>query len=87
MYILTGQIWAVSTNCGWQNRNSFIIWTLNFINRLSNYRLQLDDSIRKAKAVLILDGHNSRENPIAIDLLKLSNIEVIILPSHTTHLL
>ena len=86
-YILAGQILAVSTKSGWQNRNPFLIWTFNFINWLSNYRLQLDESIRNDKALIILDGHNSRENPIAIYLLKLSNFEVIILPFHTTHLL
>ena len=86
-YIETGQIWACSSESGWQNRNSFLIWTLNFINWLSCYRLQLDPEIRDQTAVLILDGHNSRENPLSLYFLKSFNIEVLILPAHTTHLL
>lgn len=86
-YIITGQIWAVSSSSGWQTRNTFLIWTINFINWLSSFRLKLDEEIRDNSALLILDGHNSRENPLAIYLLKLFNINVLILPSHTTHLL
>ena len=86
-FVQTGQIWAVSSNSGWENRNTFLYWTLNFINLLSSYRLSLSEDIRYNEAVLILDGHNSRENPLAIYLLKSFNINVIILPSHTTHLL
>lgn len=86
-YIQTGQLWAISNSSGWQTRNSFLIWSINFINWVSNYRLTLDESIRNKSAVLILDGHNSRENPLALYLLKMNNIDVIILPAHTTHLL
>lgn len=45
LYIITGQIWAVSSNSGWQTSNTFLIWTINFINRLSTYRLQLYEEI------------------------------------------
>lgn len=86
-YLITGQIWAVSSNSGWETRNTFLIWTINFINYVSNYRLQLDEEIRNNEALLILDGHNSRENPLAIYLLKKFHINVLILPSHTSHLL
>ncbi|KAK8889283.1 hypothetical protein M9Y10_034029 [Tritrichomonas musculus] len=86
-YIESGQLWACSSNSGWQNRNSFLIWSLNFINWLSCYRLGLDEEIRNERAVLILDGHNSRENPISLHFFTLFNIDVIILPAHTTHLL
>ena len=86
-YIQTGQLWAISNSSGWQTRNSFLIWSINFINWVSNYRLTLDESIRNKSAVLILDGHNSRENPLTLYLLKMNNIDVIILPAHTTHLL
>ena len=86
-YIILNQIWSVSTESGWQNRDSFLIWCINFINWLSNYRLTLDSSIRNQKALLILDGHTSRENPISLYILKIHNIDVLILPAHTTHLL
>ena len=56
-------------------------------NLLSNYRLRLDPSIRNQKALLIMDGHHSRENPVAIMLLEANNINLLILPSHVTHIL
>lgn len=86
-YINLGQILCVSTESGWQNRESFLIWCINFINWLSNYRLTLDDSIRDQKVLLILDGHTSRENPISLYILKINNIDVLVLPSNSTHLL
>lgn len=86
-YINLGQIWCVSTERGWQNGESFLIWYINFINWLSNYRLTLDASISDQKALLIVDGHTSRENPISLYILKTLNIDVLVLPSHTTHLL
>lgn len=82
-----GQIWCCSTQSGWQNRNSFLLWTINFINWLSSYRKTLDQSIRDSKAVLIIDGHTSRENPKAIYILNMNNVEILVLPAHTTHLL
>ena len=36
---------------------------------------------------MILDCHNSRENPLALKALKQNNIEIVILLAHTTHLL
>lgn len=82
-----GQTFCCSTDSGWQNCNSFILYTINFINWLSSYRLTLDSSIRNNKAVLILDGHTSRENPKAIYILNMNNIEILVLPAHTIHLL
>ena len=86
-YIKNGQIWACSTPSGWQTRDTFLLWCINFINWLSQYRLSLDESINSDRAVLIMDGHTSRENPLALYILKLNNIDVLILPSHCTHLL
>lgn len=87
-FIDSGLILACSTPSGWQTRNSFLLWASNFINWLSNYRLSLSPELREKKAVLILlIGLNSRENPLALKALKQNNIEVIILPAHTTHLL
>lgn len=86
-YINLGQIWCVSTDSGWQNRDSFLIWCINFINWLSSYRLTLYTTIREQKALLIIDGHTSRENPISLYILKINHIDVLVLPAHTTHLL
>lgn len=82
-----GQIWCASTQSGWQNRNSFLLWVINFVNWVSAFRHTLDKSIQNSKAILILDGHTSRENPIAIYILHIHNIDTLVLPAHTTHLL
>ena len=38
-------------------------------------------------ALLIIDGHSSRACPLALLLLRKASIDVLILPSHTTHVL
>ena len=86
-FIKNGQILACSTSSGWKNRESFLLWSINFINCLSQYRLTLDQSIRSERAVLIMDVHTSRENPLELYILKLNNIDVIIIPLRCTHLL
>ena len=43
--------------------------------------------INHEKAILFLDGHSSRLCPAAIDYFQRHNVTVIILPSHTTHIL
>lgn len=63
-----------------------MFFSICFVNLLSQFRLKLDKSIRNSKAILILDGHKSRENPVAIKILKQHNIEVFIIPAHTSHL-
>ena len=43
--------------------------------------------MRNKNVLLILDGHTSRENPIALEYLKLYGVNVLILPGHCTHVL
>ena len=82
----SGQAWFASSQSGWMCRDLFLIWVIHFINWLSSYRLTLNSHIRNAAALLILDGHSSRECPIALALLKSSNCNVLVLPGHTTHI-
>ena len=83
----SGSAWFASSSSAYMTRDLFLQWTILFINWLSNYRLRLDPSIRNQKALLIMDGHHSRENPVAIMLLEANNINLLILPSHVTHIL
>ena len=53
---------------------------------MSTFRTLLDASIRNSKAILIMDGHKSRENPVALKIFKDHNIDIFIIPSHTSHL-
>ena len=53
---------------------------------MSNYRLRLSQKIRNNLALLIVDGHKGRENPLAIKLLKDNSINTFVLPLHTSHI-
>lgn len=49
-------------------------------------RMKLPTQIRNARAVLFLDRHSSRRCPIALWLLDRANVEVIIEPANTSHI-
>ena len=36
---------------------------------------------------MLIDGHTSREIPLALEILASQNVNVVVLPSHTTHIL
>ena len=82
-----GQAYFASSRNGWQTCDTFLFFIICFINRLSLFRKTLEKSIREKEALLILDGHKSRENSIALKLLKQNKVTVFILPAHTTHLI
>ena len=85
--VATHQINVASSPNGWMNRSAFLMWTLNFVCWLQMFRTTLPPGIKYKPAVLLLDGHNSRENPLAMEILKKSNVHIIVLPAHTTHVL
>ena len=81
-----GMAWFASSKSGWMNRDLFLVWTVNFLNWLSRYRLELHSSIRSSRALLVLDGHGSRECPLALKMLHDHGVDVLTLPAHTTHI-
>ena len=85
--VFSNKISVGSTSNGYMTRDMFLIWTILFINWLMSYRLTLPADIRESRAVLIIDGHLSRENPLACLLFRKAFVDVIVLPSHTTHVL
>ena len=85
--VYSGQIAVASTTTGWMDRWCFLIWCIHFVSWLTQYRSHLPLSLRGKNLLLIMDGHSSRENPIALEYLKLYGIEVLILPGHCTHVL
>jgi hypothetical protein len=78
----------ISSDSGRMNRKTFIIWC-HFINyQIFKYRENsLAPHLQKERILLILDGHNSRENFHGISLLQSHGIDVLILPPHSTHIL
>ena len=80
-------IWVGSSSNGYMTRDLFLLWTFNFINWMSQYRLSLPQDIRDKRALILLDGHTSRECPLALLLLRRACIDVVIFPSHCTHVI
>ena len=78
--------WIASTKSGWQTKESFFVWCVFFTHWLSLYRVNLPENIRNMPALLIVDGHSSRQCPIAIELMKIHNNNIVVLPSHTSHI-
>ena len=82
-----GEITFASSNSGWETRETFLFLTICFINALSEYRQDLQEEIKNNKALLIIDGHSSRENAYAMQLLSEANVHVLVIPAHTSHIL
>ena len=86
-FIDHGLIHLASSPSGWQTRDTFIYWALCLINEMSFYRKTLSRDIRNKEALLIMDGHSSRECPFGLALLRDNKIDVLILPAHSTHVM
>lgn len=78
-----------SSPSGWITSKIFLIWCLFFIGEINKHREILratyGDKAKTTPCVLIVDGHKSRINSEAIELLFMNNIQLIILPAHTSH--
>jgi hypothetical protein len=71
---------------GWMNRKLFAAWVDNvFLKHVTAVRQQLNQP--NASAVLITDRHNSRECPEALTRLMASNVTVLTLPAHSSHII
>ena len=86
-YVRSGKIWLASSTSGWMDTHLFLTWAINFVNWLTHYRNTLSPNIAAKPALLVLDGHPSRECPAALSLFAWANIKCVILPSHCTHVL
>jgi serine/threonine protein kinase len=82
-----GEAWLCASDSGWQTRETFFLWTVNFAHWTTFYRAQLPPSLKKSGILLILDGHSSRQCPAALELLRAFRIQVLVLPSHCSHVL
>jgi hypothetical protein len=76
-----------SSESGWITKNLFLVWTIYFVAELSYYRLRLPINLQNQRALLVLDGHNSRENPAALLILDAFLVDVLTLPGHHSHIL
>ena len=81
----SGRAWFCSSQSGWITRDLFFLFTVHFINWLSLYRSTLPADIRELRALLVLDGHTSRECPLALLLLRNAKVDVLTIPGHSSH--
>jgi hypothetical protein len=71
---------------GWITKDLFTYFALIFIVQISQYRMTLPENIREKPILLILDGHTTRLCLEAALIFSIWKIDVVILPSHTSHL-
>ena len=76
-----------SSAAGWMTKNLFSYYCLLLICQVSYYRLSLPENIRHERILLLVDGHPSRYNFEATLILYLFDIDLALIPPHTSHLL
>lgn len=81
----TGQAYFARSQSDRQAKDTFSWYAILFINWLSAYKLQRNKEVRDSLVILIVDGHKSRECSIGIKLSKNHNIDLFIIPTHTSH--
>ena len=76
--------WAffVSSPSGWINGRLFVAFCVYFCHVVSQFHAQ--EQITE-NAWLILDGHKSRANSVAVEYCARHGVNLVILPAHTTH--
>lgn len=81
------ECYFVSTLSGWMTKKTFLYYTFLIISQISQYRLTLDEKIRDDPILLIMDGAKSHISFISAYLFSLFNIDLLLIPPHTSHLL
>ena len=76
-----------SSLSGWMTKNIFIFYCIFLISEISKERLTMKDELKEEPFLLICDGHPSRYCFVACYLLYLFNIDLLVLPPHSTHAL
>jgi hypothetical protein len=74
-----------SSESGWITGDLFAMFAIDFCAQLSVYRLTLPPELANKSVLLILDGHATRGHLLALLIFSLFDVDVLILPGHTTH--
>ena len=83
----SGISYFAGTMAGWQTSNTFIYYCLLLVCQISSYRLTLPEKTRNERFLLLVDGHPSRFTFKGCLILYLFDIDLVLLPPHTSHLL
>jgi hypothetical protein len=81
------QAFFISTRNGWMTQRSFLIFVHFLLFELAQYRRELPIELTNQRFLMIVDGHSSRYTFEAINLLFAHDVDVLVLPSHCTHVL
>lgn len=90
LYDFKHKAFFASSPSGWMTAKLFLAWALFFSHRVTAYRRSIAHLLGNQcdnPVFLLLDGHKSRANSEAIEVLHAHNIHVIVFPAHTTHIL
>jgi len=71
---------------GWMNRKIFSLWVKNVAIPEAE-RCRTEKGKPNAPIIIFMDNHSSRENPEALEELRLHRIDVLTFPAHATHVL
>ena len=77
----------VRSESGWMNKYLFMVYCIMFICKVQEKRSQMNVFDAQVPFLLIVDGHPSRLSFLAVRLLSAFNIELLVLPGHTSHIL
>jgi hypothetical protein len=84
---LQNEAYFISTANGWMTKQAFLISAHFLVDELQEYRRNLPLAIADQRCLLVLDGHSSRFTVEASAFLNEEGVDVLILPSHCTHVL
>ena len=77
----------VSSKTGWMTKRLFLMYVIHLISQVQLYRFNLPRNLKHEPFLLIVDGHISRKCFLAAYLLNLFNIDLLILPPHSSHIM
>ena len=84
---VAGELEIYSSKTGWMTKSIFDIFCVNLAHQIDIWRLELRQELRSKRILLIMDGHGSRKSHRGILYLQQHQIDVLILPGHSTHIL
>jgi hypothetical protein len=76
-----------SSCSGWITGDIFTMFAIDFCSQLNLYHLSLPSYIADEPVLLLLDGHISQRNITVLMTFYLFNVDIWIIPCHTTHVL
>jgi len=85
-HVRSGRITFGGSDNGWMTDQLFEEWATWLVQRIDALRAQYHCDADQ-RAILLLDGHPTRNNHRVMSMFKANNIEVVIFPPHMTHLI